>query len=68
MQTGPAILPSIPGGAIEEKTMQPWKGTPKPAMTSSKPAVTGNKPSTSSAKPAQSSCCQPSAKKPTTKK
>ena len=48
--------------------MQPWKGTPKPAMTSNKPAVTGNKPSTSSAKPAQSSCCQPSAKKPTTKK
>lgn len=48
--------------------MQPWKGAPKPAMTGNKPAMTGNKPSTSSAKPAQSSCCQPSAKKPTTKK
>ena len=48
--------------------MQSWKGTPKPAMTGNKPAMTGNKPGTSSAKPAQSSCCQPSAKKPTTKK
>jgi hypothetical protein len=48
--------------------MQPWKGTPKPAMTGNKPAMTGNKPSTSSAKPTQSSCCQPGAKKPTTKK
>jgi hypothetical protein len=68
MQVGPASLPSIPGGAIEEKAMEPWKGSPKPAMTSNKPAMTGNKPSTSSAKPAQSSGGQPSAKKPTTKK
>ena len=57
--------------------MEPWKGTPKPAMTGNKPAMTGNKPamtasklSTSPAKPAGGSCCQPSstAKKPTTKK
>jgi hypothetical protein len=37
--------------------MEPWKGTPKPAMT-------GSKPSTSSAKPAS----QTSTKKPTGKK
>jgi hypothetical protein len=30
--------------------------------------MTGSKPGTTSAKPAPSSCCQPSAKKPTTKK
>ena len=50
--------------------MEPWKGTPKPAMTGNKPAMTGNKPSASSAKPAQPSCCNSSsnAKKPTTKK
>ena len=58
------------GGAIQEKAMEPWKGTPKPAMTGTKPAMTANKPSTSPAKPAGGSCCQPSstAKKPTTKK
>ena len=58
------------GGAIQEKAMEPWKGTPKPAMTATKPATTGTKPSTSPAKPAGGSCCQPSstAKKPTTKK
>ena len=58
------------GGAIQEKAMEPWKGTPKPAMTATKPAMTGTKPSTSSAKLAGGSCCQPSstAKKPTTKK
>ena len=58
------------GGAIQEKAMEPWKGTPKPAMTATKPAMTGTKPSTSSAKPAGGSCCQPSstAKKPMTKK
>ena len=58
------------GGAIQEKAMEPWKGTPKPAMTATKPAMTGTKPSTSSAKLAEGSCCQPSstAKKPTTKK
>jgi hypothetical protein len=58
------------GGAIREKAMEPWKGTPKPAMIGNKPATSGNKPGTSSAKPAQSSCCNPSssAKKPTTKK
>jgi hypothetical protein len=63
-------LPSIAGGAIQEKAMEPWKGTPKPAMTGNKPAMTGSKPSTSSVKPTQSSCCQPStsAKKPTPKK
>ena len=63
-------LPSIAGGAIQEKAMEPWKGTPKPAMTGNKPAMTATKPSTSSAKPAGGSCCQPSstAKKPTTKK
>jgi hypothetical protein len=44
--------------------MQPWKGTPKPAMPGNKPAMASNKPSTSSAKPAQASCCQPTAKKP----
>ena len=50
--------------------MEPWKGTPKPAMTATKPATTGTKPSTSPAKPAGGSCCQPSstAKKPMTKK
>jgi hypothetical protein len=55
---------------FQEKAMEPWKGTPKPAMTGNKPAMTGNKPSTPSAKPAQPSCCHPSssAKKPTTKK
>jgi hypothetical protein len=59
-----------PGGAIQEKAMEPWKGTPKSAMTGNKPAMTANKPSTSPAKPAGGSCCQPSstAKKPTTKK
>jgi hypothetical protein len=57
-------------GVIQEKTMESWKGTPKPAMTGTKPAMTANKPSTSPAKPAGGSCCQPSstAKKPTTKK
>jgi hypothetical protein len=44
--------------------MQPWKGTPKPAMPGNKPAMAANKPSTGSAKPAQASCCTPSAKKP----
>jgi hypothetical protein len=44
--------------------MQPWKGTPKPAMPGNKPAMASTKPSTSSAKPAQASCCQPTAKKP----
>jgi hypothetical protein len=44
--------------------MQPWKGTPKPAMPGNKPAMAASKPSTGSAKPAQSSCCTPSAKKP----
>ena len=50
--------------------MEPWKGTPKPAIAGNKPAMTARKPSTSSAKPAGGSCCQPSstAKKPTTKK
>jgi hypothetical protein len=48
--------------------MQPWKGTPKPAMPGNKPAMAANKPSTSSAKPAQGSCCQPTAKKPTNTK
>ena len=50
--------------------MEPWKGTPKPAMTGNKPGMTAGKPSTSSAKPAGGSCCQPpsTAKKPTTKK
>jgi hypothetical protein len=48
--------------------MQPFKGTPKPAMTASKPVMTGNKPTTSQVKPAQPSCCSPSAKKPTGKK
>jgi hypothetical protein len=63
-------LPSIAGGAIQEKAMEPGKGTPKPAMTGNKPAMTGNKPSTSSAKPTQSSCCHssPGVNKPTTKK
>jgi hypothetical protein len=59
-----ASLPSIAEGAIEESTMQPWKGTPKPAMPGNKPAMASTKPSTSSAKPAQASCCQPTAKKP----
>jgi hypothetical protein len=44
--------------------MQPWKGTPKPAMPGNKPAMASSKPSTSSAKPAQGSCCVPSTKKP----
>jgi hypothetical protein len=50
--------------------MEPWKGTPEPAMTGNKPSMTANKPSTSPAKPAGGSCCQPSstAKKSTTKK
>jgi hypothetical protein len=63
-------LPPLFGGAIQEKAVEPWKGTPKPAMTGNKPGMAGNKPSTSSAKPTQGSCCQPSssAKKPTTKK
>jgi hypothetical protein len=66
---GGKLLPIL-GGAIQEKAMEPWKNTPKPAMTGNKPAMTGNKPSTPSAKPAQPSCCHPSssAKKPTTKK
>ena len=70
-------LPPMPGGAVQEKAMEPWKGTPKPATAGNKPATagnkpatTGNKPSSSSAKPTQSSCCHPapSAKKPTSKK
>jgi hypothetical protein len=62
--------PSIREGVIQEKAMEPWKGTPKPAMTGNKPGMTAGKPSTSSAKPAGGSCCQPpsTAKKPTTKK
>jgi hypothetical protein len=48
--------------------MQPWKGTPKPAMPGNKPAMASSKPSTSSAKPAQGSCCAPSTKKPTNTK
>jgi hypothetical protein len=48
--------------------MQPWKGTPKPAMPGNKPAMASTKPGTNSAKPAQGSCCQPTAKKPTNTK
>jgi hypothetical protein len=65
-----ANLPPMTGGSVQEKAMEPWKGTPKPAMAGNKPAMTGNKPSTSPVKPTQSSCCPPapSAKKPTSKK
>jgi hypothetical protein len=58
----------FPKAPLRKRPMEPWKGTPKPAMPGNKPAMAASKPSTSSAKPAQSGCCAPTAKKPTTKK